>query len=117
LSARDAEIVHYLRRILGKFSRVEGIRAYPTFDDHLLLTVNLTESEKQVSLPRAAAVLRLKALDAPVAVNFDRGTSSEYMVIEPATWRLVPRATEVIYARVLQGYGSGRLVIEGLSVA
>ncbi len=117
MSARDAEVVHYLRRILGKFSRVEGIRAYPTFDDHVLMVVDLTESERQIALPRTAAVLRVKALGAPVAVNFDRGTLGEYMVVEPYTWRLVPRLTSVIYARVLQGYGSGRLAIEGLSIA
>ncbi|RLC33644.1 MAG: hypothetical protein DRZ76_04075 [Candidatus Nealsonbacteria bacterium] len=114
----DVELLTYIKKILGKFERVEGIKTYPTYADHFFRSYTVTENVKPIALPSRAYLVRVEAQNAPIMINFDREvTEEEHIVIYPDTFKYVPRVTSVIYARVLQGYGSGILNVEGYTVA
>ena len=114
----DVELLTYIKKILGKFERVEGIKTYPTFTEHFFRSYTVTEEAKEIRLPRKSYVVRVEALNAPIKINFDREvTEDEYIVIYPDTFRYIPRVATAIYAKTMQGYGSGILSVEGYTVA
>ena len=113
-----AEVLREVRRIRGKFEKVEGIKVYPAFTDHVVKRFTVTESEDEYDLGVQAYVLKLRARDTPVYFNLDRNiTPEEYFELVPYQEKLIARLTRKIDARVPQGYGQGTLIVEVLTLA
>ena len=114
----SVEILNFLRKILGKYEKVMGIRAYPSFSDHLVKRVTVNENGTTIDVARSMIIRIINSGGAPVMFNLDRPISTnEYFYLPPYCVKLILRYTNSIYAKVPQGYGSTQVVVEGLKNA
>jgi len=114
----SVEILNYIRKILGKYEKVMGIRVYPSFSDHLVKRVTVDENGTKIDVVDAMILRIINDGGAPVMFNLDRPvTMDEYFYLPPYGVKLIGRFTSSIYAKVPQGYGSTKLVVEGLKNA
>ena len=113
----QVEILNELRKIRGKFEKIEGIKVYPAFTDHTSRRFTVGEEEKSFDIG-TMYVLNVKAKETPIIFNLDRPiTSEEYFIVEPYCCKVIHRITSTIYARTPQGSGEGVLIVEGLTIA
>jgi len=126
------EVLRLLSKILGRlpkseFSSIDRpldaimdiLRTYnPTvFSDHVVWSGYVpSDSVAQIDVG-GAAVLRIRARYSPVMVNFDRPLESEYIIVDPDTYQIIPRLTSKIYAKTLQGYPPAFVEVFGLKVS
>jgi len=113
--AASAELSTYIKKISGKFERAEGIRVFPTFDDHIFRPViTVTDTEQEISFSGWVYLAKLTAQGCDIYVNFDRPIATdEYAIIFKDTTKLIGRKTSKIYVRAPVGL-SGTLRFEGL---
>jgi len=86
------------------------------FTDHVIWSGSIPSDSVMEIDVGGAMILQLRAKNSPIKVNFDRGVANEYIVIDPDTYRVIPRLTTKIYAQTLQGYPPGFLEVFGLKV-
>jgi len=128
------ETLYVLKKILGKLPKTEfssydrpldeiieqlraGLTTFPVFTEHIIKYVDVTSTPQPISLGRKVFVLKLSAVGAPIYVNYDRDvTDSEFDVIYPDSYKVVPRITSTIWAKVPSGYPTAKLGIFGLGV-
>ena len=114
----DVEIVQLLRKILNKYEKDIGIRVFLSFSDHLVKRVTVDEGGTTIDVANAMVLRIVNDGGAPVMFNLDRPISTnEYFYLPPYGVKLILRYTNSIYAKVPQGYGSTRVVVEGLKNA
>jgi len=109
------EILSYLKKQLGiitKLMEEKGVLATPSFRDHKFIP-ELEVDDVGVALDMAASLYKVKALDVPVYVNIDRPIGSEYVVVFPGSYRVIPRIGGKLYLKAPSGYKS-RVSIEAL---
>jgi len=110
-----AEVAVYIKKLVGKFEKAEGIRVFPTFDDHVFRpAINVTDSEQEITFDKPVYLAKLSAEGCDIYVNFDRPiTNDEYTVIFNGTTKIVGRKTTKLYVKAPTGL-SGTLRFEGL---
>jgi len=128
------DVVTYLKKILGKLPKTEfssydrpldeviellrgGLMTFPTFTEHVVKYIDVTSTPQPIDLGIKALMLKLSAIGAPIYVNYDREvTDSEFDVIYPDSYKVVPRVTKTLWAKVPNGYPTAKLGIFGLGV-
>ncbi|RLG77352.1 MAG: hypothetical protein DRO12_02430 [Thermoprotei archaeon] len=113
------EVLAELRKIRFKLDTISCTGGYaPFFSDHVVKRFSVDETMKELDLGGTVHVVKVTAIDSPVMINLDREISGdEYFNLIPHQQKLIARATSKIYAKVLEGYGSGTLIVEGLKIA
>ena len=110
-----AELVVYIKKLVGKFEKAEGIRVFPTFDDHVFRpSIDVTDVEQEITFDKPVYLAKLSAEGCDIYVNFDRPiTNDEYTIVFNGTTKVVGRKTSKIYVKAPTGL-TGTLRFEGL---
>jgi len=112
----NIEIINYLKKVLGKYEKVEGIKVFPTFTDHVFKPEVDVSNTDITEIPVGAFIVKLTAKNADIKINLDRPISpDEYVIIPQDTGKTIMRLTSKIYAQSLAP--GGKLIIEGLKLA
>jgi len=109
------EIAVYLKKLVGKFERAEGIRVFPVFDDHVFRpSIAVDQNEQEIAFAKPVYIAKLTAEGCDIYINFDRKiTTDDYTIVWNGTTKIVGRKTSKIYAKAPAGL-SGTLRFEGL---
>ena len=110
-----SELITYLKKLVGKYEKVEGIRAFPVFDDHIFKpSIEVDDNVSIITFSNSVYILKLSAEGCDIYVNFDRNiTNDEYTIIWNGTTKVIGRKTKTIYCKAPSGL-SGILRLEGL---
>ena len=115
MSFAMSEVAVYIRKLVGKFERAEGIRVFPVFDDHVFRpSISVDETEQEISFSNTIYIAKLAAEGCDIYINFDRNIGSDdYTIVWAGTSKIVGRKTSKIYAKAPTGL-TGTLRVEGL---
>jgi hypothetical protein len=101
------EILNYLKKSLGVITKIieeSGVVVLPGFADHSF-TPLVKVPDTGVALEVSGRLVKVKNIgDAPVYANFDRPVGSEYTVVFPGSYILVPRLTQYVHLKAPTGY-------------
>ena len=109
------EVINYLKKIAGKYERVEGIKVFPTFSDHVFRPSVDVPNDSPTEIDVEALVSKITAKYADIKINLDRPiTDDEYIIIHQDTYKIISRRISKIYAQSLAP--GGKLIVEGLKL-
>jgi hypothetical protein len=118
----NVEILNFLKKSLGiiiKRLEEEGILTETTYtettySDHTFIPVlNVTDTGIALDLP--AMLYKVKVVgDYPVFLNIDRPVDTEYKVVWPGSYYIIPRRGVKLYLKAPQGFTT-MVEIEALS--
>ncbi len=110
------EILNFLKKSLGviiKRLEEEGVLSEPTFMDHNFIPeVDVTDAGVSLQIP--GLLYKVKVVgDYPVYLNIDRPVGSEYKVVYPGSYYVIPRTGTTLYLKAPSGF-STKVAIEVL---
>jgi hypothetical protein len=114
----NVEILNFLKKSLGIIiKRLEegGVLTEPaSYSDHTFIPVlNVTDAGIVLDLP--AMLYKVKVVgDYPVFLNIDRPADTEYKVVWPGSYYIIPRHGVRLYLKAPQGFTT-MVEIEALS--
>lgn len=113
----SSEIVHQLKKLVGKFERIEGIKVYNTAMDHQFVP-SIEVYDKQIEIPIQGFLYSIKVdhESAPCKFNLDRPiTNREYSVVFPGTIKTISRFASKLYLQAPSNQVS-KVTIEALKL-
>lgn len=100
------ELVHFVKKVNGKFERRSGIQAFPSGKDHVFVPEQ-TFTDSGGSIAVNSFVNKVKVPDdspAEAKINFDRPVASdEYAVVFPGTGKTFGRIATAVYVEAPSG--------------
>lgn len=103
----EQELVHWIKKIQGKYERQKGIQTFPTANDHSFTggTLDFDDSGGTVTVDSFINSIKVPSdSDAEAKVNLDRPvTDDEYTPIFPGTIKEISRNTSTIYVKAPAG--------------
>ena len=108
-------MIQQLKKVAGKFERVEGIKTFITARDHEFRPdVEVTDAGTEI--PVEGFIYSLKAKDSDIKYNIDREvTATDYDVVWRDTIVIISRFGSKIYAKAPLGQ-TGKLWIKTLKI-
>lgn len=112
----EIEILSFLKKSLGIIiKRLEetGVIANPSFLDHKFVP-ELVVPDTEITYPLSAMLYKIKVIgDYPVYFNIDRPISTEYSIIFPGSYKVIPRIGNTLFLKAPTGFTT-EVMIEAL---